>query len=190
MKATYLYLFPAIWICYIIYWWIMATNIKSSIQVEPATSRIVRAITIITAFGLLYVPTFPITFLNTRFLPSGYLFLCIGIAITTGGLAFSIRARKLLGKNWSQAVTIKHDHQLVTNGPYAFVRHPIYTGFTLGFVGSSIALGELRGLIATILVLGVLLYKSRLEDQWLLKQFGNSYAEYYRKVSALIPHIL
>jgi protein-S-isoprenylcysteine O-methyltransferase Ste14 len=118
------------------------------------------------------------------------LFFWIGVFITISGLCFSAWARKYLGKNWSQEVTIKDDHQLVTDGPYTIVRHPIYTGLLLGFIGTSIAVGELRGLIADVLVFSVLLFKLKLEDKWLLEQFGESYKIYYQKVSAFIPFII
>src|SRR6185312_1899697 len=69
----------------------------------------------------------------------------IGIALLIAGLGFSIWARRRLGRNWSGTVTVKHDHELVRTGPYRWVRHPIYTGILLGFVGSTVALDEWRG---------------------------------------------
>jgi protein-S-isoprenylcysteine O-methyltransferase Ste14 len=99
-------------------------------------------------------------------------------------------ARHYLGKNWSQVVTIKEDHELITDGPYSMSRHPIYTGLLFGFVGTSIALGELRGVIAVAFVFGVLLYKLKLEEKWLHEQFGEPYERYCQKVAALIPFII
>jgi protein-S-isoprenylcysteine O-methyltransferase Ste14 len=125
-----------------------------------------------------------------KFLPQSKLSFWIGTIITAGGLCFSVWARRYLGKNWSQAVTIKKDHKLITNGPYALARHPIYTGFLFGFVGTSIALGELRGVITVALVFVVLLHKLQLEEKWLHEQFGESYEIYCQKVSALVPFII
>jgi len=190
MKYIYDYLFLITWISYFIYWWLMAKDVKSSIRTESPLSRLIRSISIVLALILLWIPKFPIPVLDIRFLPDSNLFFWIGFIITLGGLLFSVWARKRLGKNWSQAVTIKDDHQLITDGPYALVRHPIYTGLILGFIGSSIALGELRGLISDLLVFGVLLYKLKLEDKWLLDQFGESYKLYTQRTSALIPFIL
>jgi len=190
MKYIYENLFLATWISYFTYWWLMARDVKSSIRTESSLSRLIRLISIILALLLLWISKFPIPLLNIRFLPHSYLFFWIGFIVTLGGLLFSVWARKYLGKNWSQAVTIKDDHQLITTGPYSLVRHPIYTGLILGFVGTSIAVGEVRGLISDILVSAVLLYKLRLEDKWLIEQFGESYKLYIQKVSALIPFIL
>lgn len=188
MKHFHEYLFIAIWVGYFAYWKIMAKDVKSSIRTESALSRLIRSISIILALALLWVSNIPI--LNIKLLPQNYLFYWIGFIIATGGLLFSVWARRLLGKNWSQAVTIKDDHQLIKEGPYSIVRHPIYTGLILGFVGTSIAIGEVRGLISDILVFSVLLYKLKLEDKWLLEEFGESYRIYCQKVSALIPFIL
>jgi protein-S-isoprenylcysteine O-methyltransferase Ste14 len=118
------------------------------------------------------------------------LYFWIGAIIAVGGLSFSVWARRYLGKNWSQAVTIKEDHKLITNGPYSLARHPIYTGLLFGFVGTTIALGEWRGVIAVALVFGVLLHKLKLEERWLHEQFGESYEIYCQRVSALVPFII
>ena len=61
------------------------------------------------------------------------------------GLLFAVWAREHLGSNWSRSVTIKQGHELITTGPYAVVRHPIYTGILAGFLGTAIALSQVRG---------------------------------------------
>jgi len=190
MQYIYQYLFYAMWISYIIYWWSMSRNIKVSVRTESLLSRLTRSVSIILAVVLLCLPKLPILVLYLRFLPQSNLCFWSGAIITAGGLCFSVWARCYLGKNWSQAVTIKKDHKLITNGPYALARHPIYTGFLFGFVGTSIALGEWRGVIAVVLVLGVLLHKLKLEEKWLREQFGESYEIYCQKVSAIVPFII
>lgn len=109
--------------------------------------------------------------------------------MTAGGLLFSVWGRRHLGRNWSRAVTVKQDHELITSGPYALVRHPIYTGLLLGILGSSVALGQWRGLLAFALVFIALLNKLRLEEQWMRAQFGETYVTYTRRVSALVPYL-
>jgi len=190
MKYVYNYLFFIIWIGYFVYWWVKAKNITSSVRTESLLSRLIRAISIVLSLMLIAIPKSPIKLLDLRLLPNSNFFFWIGVFITLSGLCFSAWARKYLGKNWSQAVTIKDDHQLITDGPYTIVRHPIYTGLLLGFIGTSIAVGELRGLIADVLVFSLLLFKLKLEDKWLLEQFGESYKIYYQKVSAFIPFII
>jgi protein-S-isoprenylcysteine O-methyltransferase Ste14 len=61
----------------------------------------------------------------------------LGLAVTMGGCAFAIWARATLGSNWSSLVTVKQDHELILRGPYAVVRHPIYSGVLLALTGSA-----------------------------------------------------
>ena len=190
MQYVYQYLFHVLWISYLIYWWIMSRNVKQTVRTESLLSRLTRSVAIILAGLLLILPKIPILFLDLRFLPLSNLCYWIGVIITAGGLYFSVWARRYLGKNWSQAVTIKEDHKLITNGPYALARHPIYTGLLFGFVGTSIALGEWRGVFAVVLVFVVLLHKLRLEEKWLREEFGESYEIYCQRVSALVPFII
>ncbi len=142
------------------------------------------------AVVLLWYPSLPLPILGDRFLPRGTWCFWIGAAVTAGGLLFAVWARRHLGRNWSQAVTVKEDHALITTGPYAIVRHPIYTGLLLGLLGSAVARAEWRGLVAVALVLGVLWPKLKLEENWMRAQFGESYDAYARRVSALMPHVL
>ena len=190
MPYFYRYIFLFIWVAYFVYWKTISGNVKTSARTEPLFSRTIRAISIIAAILLLAIPELSIPVLSLRFLPIGELYFWIGLLITIIGLGFSVWARSKLGRNWSQEVTIKDDHQLITDGPYALVRHPIYTGLILGFIGSSIALGDLRGLISDVLVFAVLLYKLKLEDKWLKEQFGEPYKEYCKRVASLIPFVL
>ena len=55
----------------------------------------------------------------------------LGLLMVVAGLAFAVWARVHLGRNWSGTVTVKENHELIRSGPYAIVRHPIYTGLLL-----------------------------------------------------------
>jgi protein-S-isoprenylcysteine O-methyltransferase Ste14 len=112
------------------------------------------------------------------------------LALTLAGAGFAIWARAYLGRNWSAIVTIKEDHRMVRSGPYALVRHPIYSGFLLALLGSALALGEVRGLVAVALAFLAWWFKSRLEEQFMEQRFGAEYAVYKRRVKALIPFVL
>jgi protein-S-isoprenylcysteine O-methyltransferase Ste14 len=82
------------------------------------------------------------------------------------------------------------NHELITTGPYALARHPIYTGLLLGFLGSAVARGEWRGLLAVALVFAALWHKLKLEEKWMRAQFGEPYEAYSRHVAALVPYII
>ncbi|MGB8213444.1 MAG: isoprenylcysteine carboxylmethyltransferase family protein [Anaerolineales bacterium] len=190
MSLVYSFLFPAMWLVYLAYWWAMAINVKDTERGESALSRLVRLVAMVCAVALLWLPAIPLPLLDSRFLPAGILCFWTGSAVTAAGLLFSAWARRHLGRNWSQAVTIKESHELITSGPYALVRHPIYTGLLLGFVGTAVALGQWRGLLAVALVFVVLWRKLRLEEKCMLAQFGEPYEAYSRRVAALVPYIL
>jgi protein-S-isoprenylcysteine O-methyltransferase Ste14 len=186
----YDYFFTAIWIVFLLYWQVKALGAKTTQRIEPAVSRIVRAVVFLIAIAILSWPRFPLPWLYLRFLPQGLWTFWLGAAITVAGLLFAVWARVHLGKNWSRSVTIKEDHQLIVSGPYALVRHPIYTGILTGFLGTAIATTQVRGLIAFALIFFVLWYKLRMEEQWMRAQFGDSYKAYCRHTAALVPFIL
>ena len=142
MPLIYDYLFPAMWFSFLAYWWAISRNVKETGRQESAASRLTRLFLIVCAAALLWLPSVPLALLNERFLPDGAWCFWSGAAVTAGGLLFAVWARRHLGKNWSQAVTLKEGHELITSGPYALVRHPIYTGLLLGFAGCAVARGE------------------------------------------------
>ena len=165
-------------------------HVKATERLEAASSRVLRSVMFLAAIALLCLPDIPVPLLYRHFLPDGFASFYTGAALTVAGLLFSIWARRHLGANWSQSVTIKQGHELIVTGPYALVRHPIYTGLLTAFLGTAIATTQLRGLIAFALVAISLLYKLRLEEQWMRAQFGDTYAAYSRRVAALVPWIL
>jgi protein-S-isoprenylcysteine O-methyltransferase Ste14 len=190
MSFAHDYLFPAIWLIYSAYWWFMSKNVKQTQHRESGISGLIRLIALILAAALLWLPRLPGSLLNERFLPPGEWCFWTGAAVTVAGLLFSVWGRRYLGTNWSQDVTVKVDHELITSGPYALVRHPIYAGLLLGFLGCAVARGEWRGLLAVALVFSVLWYKLKLEEKLMRAQFGLSYEAYSRRVSALVPYLL
>jgi protein-S-isoprenylcysteine O-methyltransferase len=124
-----------------------------------------------------------------RFVPMSLAEIYGGLALTLAGLGLALWARFHLGRNWSALVELKLDHKLVRSGPYAIVRHPIYSGFMLAALGTAVAFGELHGLISFALIVVAWSYKSRLEEAFLAKQFGAEYDRYCKEVKGLIPFV-
>ncbi len=190
MALLYRYLFPAMWLSWVTYWWAVSRQVKITARREPQVSRLLHIIPLLLAALLLLVPRPLLGVLGAPLLPRTTWPFWTGAALTAVGLLFAVWARRWLGRNWSGSVTIKEDHELITAGPYAIVRHPIYTGLLLAFAGTAIAFGDGRGILAVTLVFLALWRKLRLEERWLRDQFGESFQVYCRRVPALVPFVL
>lgn len=189
MYSLAYWLIPALWMSWGLYWWQASYGVKRVVRQESALSRAAHFVPLFVAGLLLSLKSLP-GWLGERWIaPSRTLFFT-GVALVVIGLLFSVWARIVLGGNWSGSVTLKQHHEIIRTGPYRWIRHPIYTGLVLAFVGSAVARGEWRGVLAVIIVIAALWRKWRLEERWLAESFGPAYGE-YRKVSwALIPFIL
>ena len=190
MQFVYSHLFTAIWVLWCAYWMIVSRNVKQTARSESQWSKVQRLVPLAVAALLLWVPTLPGGFLCEKLIPQTAWTFWIGAAITVAGLLFSVWARVHLGRNWSAVVTLKQEHELITSGPYGLVRHPIYTGLLVAFIGTAIARAEWRGVLAVALVLISFWHKLRLEEAWLTEEFGDVYRDYRRRVSALIPFVI
>jgi protein-S-isoprenylcysteine O-methyltransferase Ste14 len=182
-------IFLAMWVGYFAYWQVVSKNVKATERREPRASGLAR-LTLIIVSILLWLGWVPVPLLNRRFLPESEWSFWAGAAITAGGLLFSVWARRHLGTNWSRAVTVKKDHELITSGPYALVRHPIYTGLLTAIVGCALALGAWRAIVGLVLIFVALWRKLSLEERWMHEQFGETYEAYARRVKALVPFVL
>jgi protein-S-isoprenylcysteine O-methyltransferase Ste14 len=190
MRYFYNYYVTAAWLGFLVYWQIKAVGAKTTQRLEPAASRIVRAVVFLVAIALLMFQHIPLAWLYRQLFPQAVWAFWLGAAVMTAGLLFAVWARNHLGTNWSRSVTIKQDHQLIESGPYALVRHPIYTGILTGFLGTAIALAQVRGVIVLAMIFFVLWAKLRMEEQWMRAQFGATYEAYSRRTAALVPFVL
>jgi protein-S-isoprenylcysteine O-methyltransferase len=190
MQPNLHHIVNAAWVVVGIVWLIGAARTKRTAQAQSWGSRLVHISLAAAAFVLLFNPIMAIGPLAWRFVPDSTLIAYTGLALTLAGTGFAIWARVFLGRNWSANVTIKEEHQLIQSGPYAVVRHPIYSGFLLGLLGTALVLGEVRGLVALPLAFLAWWFKSRLEEKFMQQQFGAEYAEYKRRVKALIPFVI
>jgi protein-S-isoprenylcysteine O-methyltransferase Ste14 len=190
MEIVYIYLIPGLWLAWGLYWLIAAADVKTTARSESAASQAAHLVPVVIAGILLASRRLPMPFLYAQFIEPTRATFFLGAGIVAGGLAFAIWARVILGRNWSGTVTLKQDHELIRNGPYRWVRHPIYTGLLLGFLGTAIALGQWRGVFAFPIVLMALWRKLRHEERWLGEIFGVDYAKYRSEVAALIPFVL
>jgi len=188
MRLLYESVFPVLWIGFLLYWNVMAAQTKSTERMEPTASRVLRALVFLAAIYLLCAP-WQFAWLNTHLWQTTALIFWVGAGITLAGLLFCVWARVHLGQNWSRSVTIKQDHELIVTGPYSLVRHPIYTGLFVAFIGTALVIGQVRAVVAYAMIVLSLWYKLRLEEKWMRAQFGAKYEEYSSHVSAVVPFV-
>ena len=149
------------------------------------------SILVTTAFCLLFARDLWPHWLRQRVSPrSDIALLWTGLILTAAGVGFAILARFWIGRNWSGTVTIKEQHELIQSGPYRIVRHPIYTGLLLAYLSTAIVHGELRGFVGFCLLLLGFGLKLRMEETFMIQQFGNAYLDYKRRVKALVPFVV
>jgi len=174
---------------FLVVWGIGALTQKQTVRKEPARSRLVYLLLGALVVMVLFNKKLDFGFLERPFVPKDFIFSYIGLTLTFAGIAFALWARVFLGRNWSGAVTLKKDHELVRKGPYALARHPIYTGVLLALLGTVIDLREARGLLALAVAALALLMKIHREERFMAEQFGAEYAQYKKKVKTLIPFV-
>ena len=187
MPLVYRFLFPSMWLSWAVYWVWASRHAKPIERRESIGSRLLHVLPLLLAVGLLWSKRIPVALLNERLFPWAPWEFWIAALITAAGLLFTVWARVYLGRNWSGVVTIKQGHELIDAGPYALVRHPIYTGLLVAFIGSAVARGEWRGLLAVLIAWAALWRKLRLEERWMTERFGEQYVAYCQRVPALVP---
>jgi protein-S-isoprenylcysteine O-methyltransferase Ste14 len=113
----------------------------------------------------------------------------IADVVTFLGLLLTLWARVVLGGNWSSGVAFKEQHELIERGPYAYVRHPIYSGVLVMFLGIAIFRGIISGFILLAIVFVGLWLKAVQEEKLLTRHFGETYLQYKGRVKALVPFV-
>lgn len=112
----------------------------------------------------------------------------LGVVLVLAGFGFAFWARLHLGRNWGVPMSLRQGHELVTSGPYTYVRHPIYTGLMLAALGSVLAVG-LVWLAVLALSFAYFLVSARTEERMMLAQFPEAYPAYRRRTKMLIPFV-
>jgi protein-S-isoprenylcysteine O-methyltransferase Ste14 len=113
----------------------------------------------------------------------------IGAVVFVSGLALAIWARIQLGRNWGMPMTQKAEPELVTSGPYRWVRHPIYTGLLAGLLGTALATNPI-GLVIVVVLGGYFYYSASVEEKNLIATFPMAYPAYRSSTKMLIPFVL
>ena len=172
------------WIAFWLYWLVAATGAKSG-QQRWGQFAGMRIAVIVVALLLVRARVFKgHETATTSPLPQG-----IGLAVFLLGLALAIWARVYIGRNWGMPMSKKDDAELVTTGPYHFIRNPIYSGIILAMIGTTIAV-SLYWLIAVALIGAYFIYSATVEARDMAARFPDTYPAYKRSTKMLIPFIL
>jgi protein-S-isoprenylcysteine O-methyltransferase Ste14 len=179
-----------IWIVFGVFWLLAAFAQKRSVRRQSMRSRLLQVAIVLLALTPFYLGGSRFGILYRRFLPSTPGIQDFGLLLMAVGLGFAVWARVTLGRNWSGTVTVKENHVLMTRGPYAWVRHPIYTGFLLSLLGTALVGGIFANLLAVAVVALALWLKLRTEENFMVETFGEQYITYRKRVKALVPYVI
>ncbi len=113
----------------------------------------------------------------------------VGLALFLLGIGFAVWARVYLGNNWGVPMSEKRDPELVTTGPYRYVRNPIYTGLILALSGTALAI-NLYLFIAVAILAAYFIYSATVEERTMRDHFPTTYPAYRSSTKMLIPFLL
>ena len=192
LSDFYQYYFTVIWVVWLIVWFVWARNVKVTVRKQSTVPRLLNTALLSCAAALLWARQVAVLGLARRVLPASQwrLWAAAGAALTLVGMLFMVWARIHLGRNWSGVASIKADHELITGGPYRWVRHPIYSGLALAFIGTAMAVGQWRAVLAVMLALIAIAHRIIVEERFMREQFGSVYDAYAHRVRALVPGLV
>jgi protein-S-isoprenylcysteine O-methyltransferase Ste14 len=181
-------LIGALWGVWALYWLASASGNKMTRRREPWRSRLAYSGPVFAgALLIVWRPAPWGGWLAAPLWPDAPLAGWIGLTLLAAGLAFAVWARVHLGRNWSGTVTVKEGHELIRTGPYARVRHPIYTGLLTAVLGTAVVAGSVRAAFGFAIIAASLVIKSRIEERYMRETFPGEYPRYRATVPALIP---
>ncbi len=175
------------WAVFLIFWIIASFSVKQTVEVSRSSKQILFRMCI-AIFAVLILGHF-FSFTNLRLWPYSLTVGIIADIIAGCGLLLMLWSRVILGSNWSASVTFKQDHELIQRGPYAVVRHPIYSGLLLLFLGEAIWYGSASFFLVLVFVAIGFSLKAKDEEKLLTQHFPDAYPAYKARTKALIPFV-
>jgi protein-S-isoprenylcysteine O-methyltransferase Ste14 len=181
--------FKVIWIGWVVSW--VAASFWSGHTAKRATTYETWIYRAVIFAGAILIAPWTAKALDER--PAwqiGYYGAYTLVSVMLMGLALTWWARIHLGRLWSSAITRKEKHRLVETGPYAFVRHPIYTGLIIALLATAATEATPVALLGALLIVIGLWVKARAEERFLLAELGpDAYESYSRRVPMLVPFV-
>jgi protein-S-isoprenylcysteine O-methyltransferase Ste14 len=189
--TVYRWLIVALWLGLIIYWMVSAPGAKRSLGSRRTWKETsLRLIAVALVLIVLAVPPVRHTFRDLQAYQTQSAVLGVtGVVLCAAGVVLAFLARLYLGRNWGLPVSRKENPELVTNGPYCYVRHPIYIGIMLAMLGTAIG-ASVFWVVPLILFSGYFVYSARCEEKIMIAQFPEQYPAYMRRTRMLVPFVL
>lgn len=178
----------ACWIVFWLYWLISAFGVKRNTNARLERFAGIRIITFALAVTLFRVLNIQNHSFQNHIANNSRAVLWVGFLVFLSGLFLAIWARIYLGKNWGMPMSQKQNPALVTSGPYHYIRHPIYSGILIAFLGSAIA-SSLFWLIVFAISGVYFIYSAVVEERLMMKLFPETYPAYKRSTKMLIPFV-
>jgi protein-S-isoprenylcysteine O-methyltransferase Ste14 len=183
---------PGLWLLFTVYWIISARFAKRSVggRARWWTHVAIRAGMV----ALVVIALSSATLRHDLRVAQAYqahhpLLAVIGIILVLLGIGIAVWARIELGRNWGTPMSQRVDPELITGGPYAHVRHPIYSGIILGMIGSAIG-HSIAWTLPLILFGAYFIYSARREEELMCRLFPESYPAYMQRTHMLVPYVL
>ncbi len=184
-NTLFIYLTLGLWALMTIYWLITAkTNSQTSFASELFSFAKLTGSALV-----IYLPLLIKGIIATKLYQDNLWVDVLGVFVCGIGVGLAIWARIVLGKNWSGRVMLQKEHHLIIDGPYSFVRHPIYLGGLMAMLGSSLVIGQIFGFAYCILSAFGFWIKSGREEDLLATQFPNEFPQYKQHVKMLLPYL-
>src|SRR5581483_9894485 len=109
----------------------------------------------------------------------------IGVLLAISGLILAIVARYTLASNWSATIELKKGHELITNGIYSYIRHPIYTALLCMGLGTFLVSPSLPIVLVYVFIVVMVIFRIKKEEELMSRTFPNDYPLYKKKVKML-----
>jgi len=189
MELTQGHIVRALWAFFALYWLVASFSVNKMRKREPWGQRLVFLLIFVGICYLIEIEATRSGISDRRFVPPRPWIEWLGVALTAAGIAFAIWARNHIGKFWSASVSLREGHELIRSGPYARIRHPIYSGMLLAAAGTTLCSGKYGALLVLGFALIAVVMKAKKEEALLAGEFGAAFDEHRRRTGFLLPRL-
>jgi protein-S-isoprenylcysteine O-methyltransferase Ste14 len=178
-----------LWLVWAVSWWLLAMWRKPVDRRGSGNYEVGHRVLLVAGAILFFRPWWLGLWAVRRFYVPRPPLLWAALAAVLAGFALCYWARFTLGGNWSGRIVLKQEHELIRRGPYARIRHPIYTGILLAVAGTLAATCYWGAAAGAALMFIAFYIKSHGEEKLLAPVFGERFAEHLRQTGRFLPKL-